>query len=114
MPSSERNGPIEPKLKIYFSNLLCRNLFCGFVALTKIVKRCPERIPTEITIALGYILLARIFDLLTDGLPHGRRKAFLHNLVLRNDFGAAPAFLVHRWSKTSLRQESGLFIASVT
>jgi hypothetical protein len=68
MPSSEtENGPVsEPKLKIYFlPNLLTAgNLFCGFVALTKIVEGCPERnFYHEITIALSYILLACIFDL---------------------------------------------------
>ena len=39
-PNPPSNGAGEPKLKIYFlPNLLtAANLFCGFVALTKIVE----------------------------------------------------------------------------
>src|SRR5215470_7718420 len=57
---------LEPKLKIYFlPNLLTAgNLFCGFVALTKIVEaNLPEDF-SQIKYALGFILLACIFDLL--------------------------------------------------
>src|ERR1700694_5270851 len=56
----------DAKLKIYFlPNLLTAgNLFCGFVALTKIVE---ADISTgnfqQIKVALGFILLACIFDL---------------------------------------------------
>src|SRR6267378_2167161 len=61
----------EAKLKIYFlPNLLTAgNLFCGFVALTKIVEAnltpSPEGIVhwMPIKVALGFILLACIFDL---------------------------------------------------
>src|SRR5476649_1555897 len=69
-PVSQKTPPgdsEEPKLKIYFlPNLLTAgNLFCGFVALTKIVEADaggPEYFG-EIKLALGFILLACIFDL---------------------------------------------------
>ena len=94
----------EPKLKIYFlPNLLTAgNLFCGFVALTKIVE---ADISTgnyqQIKYALGFILLACIFDLLDGRVarmggvesPFGREFDSLADLI---SFGAAPAFLVHR------------------
>ena len=61
----------QPQIKIYFlPNLLTAgNLFCGFVALTKIVEA--DLIPNvdgivnwaPINFALGFILLACIFDL---------------------------------------------------
>ena len=55
-------------LKIYFlPNLLTAgNLFCGFVALTKIVEADPMGAEYfgEIKLALMFILLACIFDLL--------------------------------------------------
>ena len=40
LPNLPPTGPAEPKLKIYFlPNLLtAANLFCGFIALTKIVE----------------------------------------------------------------------------
>ena len=58
----------EPKLKIYFlPNLLTAgNLFCGFLALTRIVEAgttAPERFNYDIRQALFFILLACIFDL---------------------------------------------------
>ena len=55
----------EPKLKIYFlPNLLTAgNLFCGFVALTKIVEADLTTGFQDIRFALGFILLACIFDL---------------------------------------------------
>jgi CDP-diacylglycerol--serine O-phosphatidyltransferase len=94
----------EPKLKIYFlPNLLTAgNLFCGFVALTKIVE---ADIGTgnfqQIKVALGFILLACIFDLFDGRVarmggvesPFGREFDSLADLV---SFGVAPAFLVHR------------------
>src|ERR1700690_2204786 len=113
-----------PELKIYFlPNLMTAgNLFCGFVALTKIVE---PKIPipkgdNEIKPALGFILAACIFDLLDGRLarmggvesPFGREFDSLADLI---SFGAAPAFLVHR---VVLRQvftthpELGWFIAS--
>ena len=62
-PSSE---PSDQKLKIYFlPNLLTAgNLFCGFVALTKIVEADIAGDDfTPIKWALFFILLACIFDL---------------------------------------------------
>ncbi|HTD65557.1 MAG TPA: CDP-diacylglycerol--serine O-phosphatidyltransferase [Candidatus Limnocylindria bacterium] len=98
----------EPKLRIYFlPNLFtAANLFCGFVALTKIVGAeigtdvlNPDF--TQIKIALGFILLACIFDLFDGRIarmagvesPFGREFDSLADLV---SFGVAPAFLVHR------------------
>jgi CDP-diacylglycerol--serine O-phosphatidyltransferase len=98
----------EPKLKIYFlPNLFtAANLFCGFVALTKIVGAdigtdTANPNYTQIQIALGFILLGCIFDLFDGRLarmagvesPFGREFDSLADLV---SFGVAPAFLVHR------------------
>src|SRR6266403_2833344 len=94
----------DAKLKIYFlPNLLTAgNLFCGFVALTKIFE---ADLSTgdfgPIKIALGFILLACIFDLFDGRVarmggvesPFGREFDSLADLI---SFGAAPAFLVHR------------------
>jgi CDP-diacylglycerol---serine O-phosphatidyltransferase len=95
----------ENRLRIYFlPNLLTAgNLFCGFVALTKIVEADPTGAEYfgQIKFALMYILLACIFDLL-DGRaarlgghesPFGREFDSLADLV---SFGVAPAFLVQR------------------
>src|SRR5712671_3944433 len=98
-----------PKLKIYFlPNLLTAgNLFCGFVALTKIVEAnlTPDASGHvnwhPIQFALGCILLACIFDLFDGRVarmgghesPFGREFDSLADLI---SFGAAPAFLVHR------------------
>jgi CDP-diacylglycerol--serine O-phosphatidyltransferase len=99
----------ESQLKIYFlPNLLTAgNLFCGFVALTKIVDAdlTPDVAGDvnwmPIKLALAFILLACIFDLLdgrvarlggTDS-PFGREFDSLADLV---SFGVAPAFLVQR------------------
>src|SRR3974377_2464242 len=105
-PSSQSpaNSAVEPKLKIYFlPNLLTAgNLFCGFVALTKIVE---ADISTgnfqAIKVALGFILLACIFDLFDGRVarmggvdsPFGREFDSLADLI---SFGVASAFLVHR------------------
>src|SRR3974390_1870442 len=116
----------EPKLKIYFlPNLLTAgNLFCGFVALTKIVE---ADISTgnfqQIKYALGFILLACIFDLLDGRVarmggvesPFGRGVDSLADLI---SFGAAPAFLVHRIVVKDVvlfegHPEWGWFIASI-
>src|SRR5438876_4862137 len=95
----------EAKLKIYFlPNLLTAgNLFCGFVALTKIVEADVDKnnFYQQITLALGFILLACIFDLFDGRVarmggvesPFGREFDSLADLI---SFGAAPAFLVHR------------------
>ena len=114
----------EPKLRIYFlPNLLTAgNLFCGFVALTKIVE---ADISTgdfrKIEVALGFILLACIFDLLDGRVarmggvesPFGREFDSLADLI---SFGAAPAFLVHRVVLHDVFEghpEWGWFIASI-
>lgn len=122
--------PPEPRLKIYFlPNLLTAgNLFCGFVALTKIVEA--DLAPNEhgdinwwpIKFALACILMACIFDLFDGRVarmgghesPFGREFDSLADLI---SFGVAPAFLVHR---VVLRQalagqytELGWFIASI-
>jgi CDP-diacylglycerol--serine O-phosphatidyltransferase len=113
----------EGKLKIYFlPNLLTAgNLFCGFVALTKIVEANVPEDFSQIKYALAFILLACIFDLLDGRVarmggfesPFGREFDSLADLV---SFGVAPAFLVHR---VVLREvfgehpEWGWFIASI-
>ncbi|HEX4120047.1 MAG TPA: CDP-diacylglycerol--serine O-phosphatidyltransferase [Verrucomicrobiae bacterium] len=110
-----------PALQIYFlPNLMTAgNLFCGFVALTRIVE--PNITQGDIKMALAYILLACIFDLLDGRLARmggvesafGREFDSLADLI---SFGAAPAFLIHR---VVLRQvfsnqpEIGWFIASI-
>jgi CDP-diacylglycerol--serine O-phosphatidyltransferase len=114
----------QSKLKIYFlPNLLTAgNLFCGFVALTKIVEAdltAGEYGP--IKLALGFILLACIFDLFDGRVarmggvesPFGREFDSLADLI---SFGAAPAFLVHRVVLKDVvegRPEFGWFIASI-
>ena len=116
--------PEEPKLKIYFlPNLLtAANLFCGFVALTKIVEANilgGDYQPTKV--ALGYILLACIFDLLDGRVarmggvdsPFGREFDSLADLI---SFGVAPAFLVDRVVLKDVIEghpEFGWFIASI-
>lgn len=96
--------PNEPKLRIYFlPNLMTAgNLFCGFIALTKIVEAdLANGNFKDIRLALFYILLACIFDLLDGRVarmgghesPFGREFDSLADIV---SFGAAPAFLVHR------------------
>src|SRR6476659_5508009 len=123
-PSSPQTDPTEAKLKIYFlPNLLTAgNLFCGFVALTKIVE---ADISTgnfhNIKVALGFILLACIFDLFDGRVarmggvesPFGREFDSLADLI---SFGAAPAFLVHRVVLRDVFEghpELGWFIASI-
>jgi CDP-diacylglycerol--serine O-phosphatidyltransferase len=125
-PSSQSpaNSTVEPKLKIYFlPNLLTAgNLFCGFVALTKIVE---ADISTgnfqPIKVALGFILLACIFDLFDGRVarmggvdsPFGREFDSLADLI---SFGAAPAFLVHRVVLHDVflgHPQFGWFIASI-
>jgi len=123
-PNPPLNGTGEPKLKIYFlPNLLtAANLFCGFVALTKIVEANISGGEYEqIKVALGFILLACIFDLFDGRVarmggvesPFGREFDSLADLI---SFGAAPAFLVHRVvlkDVMPLHPEFGWFIASI-
>ena len=98
LPDPPANGQTEPKLKIYFlPNLLtAANLFCGFVALTKIVEAdVPLGDFSQIKIALAFILLACIFDLFDGRVarmggvesPFGREFDSLADLI---SFGAAP------------------------
>src|SRR6267154_1742639 len=117
------------KLKIYFlPNLLTAgNLFCGFVALTKIVEADLIPLPdgtinwSPIKYALGFILLACIFDLFDGRVarmggvesPFGREFDSLADLI---SFGAATAFLVHRVVLGEAfpgHADSGWFIASI-
>ena len=123
-PDPQANDSIEPKLKIYFlPNLLTAgNLFCGFVALTKIVEADLSTGNFQpIKVALGFILLACIFDLFDGRVarmggvesPFGREFDSLADLI---SFGAAPAFLVHRIVLRDVFEghpELGWFIASV-
>ena len=125
-PSPPPAEPAEPKLKIYFlPNLLTAgNLFCGFVALTKIVE---ADLSTgdfqQIELGLVFILLACIFDLFDGRVarmggiesPFGREFDSLADLV---SFGVAPAFLVHRVVLRDVfvglgHPEWGWFIASI-
>src|SRR5262245_21400339 len=122
--SSPQPDPTEAKLKIYFlTNLLnTENLFCGFVALTKIVE---ADISTgdfhNIKVALGFILLACIFDLFDGRVarmggierPFGRECDSLADLI---SFGLAPAFLMHRVVLRDVfpgHPEWGWFISSI-
>lgn len=114
----------DARIKIYLlPNLMTAgNLFCGFVALTKIVG---ADISTgnfkEIKLALIFILLACIFDLLDGRLarmggkesPFGREFDSLADII---SFGVAPAFLVHRVVLRDVfqtHQEFGWFISSI-
>ena len=117
------NGAGETKLKIYFlPNLLtAANLFCGFIALTKIVEADIPNDYQQIKVALGFILLACIFDLFDGRVarmggvesPFGREFDSLADLI---SFGVAPAFLVHRVVLKDViegHSEFGWFIASI-
>jgi CDP-diacylglycerol---serine O-phosphatidyltransferase len=124
MPEAASSEAAPPKLKIYFlPNLLtAANLFCGFVALTKIVEAdVAGGVYQPIKVALGFILLACIFDLFDGRVarmggvesPFGREFDSLADLI---SFGAAPAFLVHRVvlrDLLPLHPEVGWFIASI-
>src|SRR5512138_314466 len=124
IPNPQPEPAPEAKLKIYFlPNLLTAgNLFCGFVALTKIVE---ADLSTgnfgPIKVALGFILLACIFDLFDGRVarmggvesPFGREFDSLADLV---SFGVAPAFLVYKVVMRDVfgpHAEWGWFLASV-
>jgi CDP-diacylglycerol---serine O-phosphatidyltransferase len=125
-PISQKPSPEDDdKLKIYFlPNLFTAgNLFCGFLALTKIVEADPasDNFIHVIHTALFLILLACIFDLLDGRVarmggnesPFGREFDSLADIV---SFGAAPAFLVHRIVLAGVfvqHPQLGWFIASV-
>ena len=115
----------ESRLKIYLlPNLLTAgNLFCGFLALTRIVEADINagNFNTVIHHALFLILLACIFDLLDGRVarfggyesPFGREFDSLADLI---SFGAAPAFLVHRIVLKDVfikHPEVGWFLASI-
>jgi len=97
------------------------NLFCGFLAITKIVESRLEAPYPNVRAALLYILLACIFDLLDGRVarmvgkesPFGREFDSLADVV---SFGVAPAFLVHRIVLRDVFQdvqELGWLIAAV-
>ena len=126
-PEVQKSAPqshTDAKLKIYFlPNLLTAgNLFCGFLALTRIVEANPGRADFSTTIrhAIFLILLALIFDLFDGRVarmggvdsPFGREFDSLADLI---SFGAAPAFLVHRVLLKDLGAHAdwGWFIASI-
>src|SRR5262245_10135765 len=135
-PPVDSPSHTDARVKIYFlPNLMTgANLICGFVALTKIFQWDARGNYTDIKVALGFILLACIFDLLDGRVarmggaesPFGREFDSLADIV---SFGVAPAFLVHRvvlkdvfierpeWSKfwNSLvnHPEFGWFIAGI-
>jgi len=123
-PHPPPDDAAEGKIKIYFlPNLLTAgNLFCGFVALTKIVEAdISAGNFAQIKVALGFILLACIFDLFDGRIarlggiesPFGREFDSLADLI---SFGVAPAFLVHRVVLRDVfigHPEWGWFIASI-
>jgi CDP-diacylglycerol--serine O-phosphatidyltransferase len=95
---------VQPRIPIYLlPNLFTAgNLFCGFLALTKIVEaNLAAGDYSDVKVALALILLACIFDLLDGRVarmggyesPFGREFDSLADIV---SFGVAPAFLVHR------------------
>ncbi|MBX3733375.1 MAG: CDP-diacylglycerol--serine O-phosphatidyltransferase [Verrucomicrobiae bacterium] len=115
----------DGRLKIYLlPNLFtAANLFCGFLALTRIVEAdlANPGYAAAIKASLFYILLACIFDLLDGRVarmggsesPFGREFDSLADIV---SFGVAPAFLVHRIVLRDvfrLHPEVGWFIASL-
>jgi CDP-diacylglycerol--serine O-phosphatidyltransferase len=113
----------DTRIKIYFlPNLMTAgNLFCGYVALTKIVEADLTQGYQDIKVALVFILLACIFDLFDGRIarmggresPFGREFDSLADLV---SFGVAPAFLVHRIVLRDVfvdLPQAGWFIASI-
>ncbi len=114
----------DARIKIYFlPNLMTAgNLFCGFVALTRIVSADVSAGNfKDIKIALFFIFLACIFDLLDGRVarwggvesPFGREFDSLADII---SFGVAPAFLVHRIVFKDVfvaHPEIGWFVASI-
>ena len=123
-PAPSAASPTDEKLKIYFlPNVMTgANLFCGFVALTKIVEwNAAGNNYNDIKVALLFILAACIFDLLDGRVarmggaesPFGREFDSLADII---SFGAAPAFLVYRVVLKDVfikHPEFGWFIASI-
>lgn len=122
-PPSTPNA--DPRLRIYLlPNLLtAANLFCGFLALTRIMEAdvAAGNFAAMIRQAIFFIILACVFDLLDGRVarlggyesPFGREFDSLADIV---SFGAAPAFLVHRVVLHDVfrsHPEFGWFIASI-
>src|SRR5260370_7028646 len=80
-PQLQSSDSADAKIKIYFlPNLLTAgNLFCGFVALTKIVEADIDKADFyyQIKFALGFILLACIFALFDGRVARMGRVASL-------------------------------------
>jgi CDP-diacylglycerol--serine O-phosphatidyltransferase len=124
-PAPKPEPSPNQRLKIFIlPNLMTgANLFCGFVALTKIVEAdaSSANFNDVILHALGFILLACIFDLLDGRLARwgGQESAFgreFDSLADIISFGAAPAFLVHRIVMHDVflkYQELGWLVASI-
>ena len=123
LKAGEQAGEPGARLAIYFlPNLFTAgNLFCGFLAITRIVEA--DLVPPHPMIreALFYILLACIFDMLDGRVarlggcesPFGREFDSLADIV---SFGVAPAFLVHRVVLKDVFQnhpQIGWFLASI-
>ena len=120
----EETSQTDARVKIYFlPNLMTgANLFCGFVALTKIVEwDAAGGGYADIRVALLFILAACIFDLLDGRVarmggcesPFGREFDSLADII---SFGVAPAFLVYRIVLKDVfvkHPEFGWFIASI-
>jgi CDP-diacylglycerol--serine O-phosphatidyltransferase len=113
------------RLRIYLlPNLLTAgNLFCGFLAMTKIVEADIDspNFRDAIHTAIFFIIVACICDLLDGRVarlggyesPFGREFDSLADII---SFGAAPAFLVHRVVLHDVfrsHPEFGWFIASI-
>jgi CDP-diacylglycerol--serine O-phosphatidyltransferase len=126
-PNEPKPAPVEEdsRLKIYLlPNLMTAgNLFCGFLALTRVVEADLYMPGFERTIreALFFIFLACIFDVLDGRVarlggfesPFGREFDSLADVI---SFGVAPAFLVHRIVLADVfvdHPEIGWFIASI-
>lgn len=103
-PPPAETSQTDARIKIYFlPNLMTgANLFCGFLALTRIVEwNSTSGSYHDIKMALFFILLACIFDLLDGRVarmggaesPFGREFDSLADIV---SFGVAPAFLMYR------------------
>jgi len=127
MATTAPNGTEADRLRIYLlPNLLtAANLFCGFLAMTKIVEADItgdfKQFVNAIHTAIFYIILACVFDLLDGRVarlggyesPFGREFDSLADII---SFGAAPAFLVHRVVLHDVFKsypEIGWFIASI-
>ena len=91
----------EPRIYLLPNLMTAGNLLSGFIAILYIVERIgPEMATTRYHFAIGFILLACLFDVLDGGLARlngqhsefGREFDSLADIV---SFGIAPALLVH-------------------